>query len=152
VFLHTHTAGLRPLTHSAQPQAQTVNQLFIDLADIFHCWSNSQILRRELQTAIFNLAEHSEQFAICKAFALGGGGKGNSQGKGKPPNLLLTCLQLLLPLTDNTIDKEDRMMVDLLREKLSKVRDYQFGFGYFLKCTSVIFYSLKSLQKISKTT
>ncbi len=129
VYLHTHSFALRSHTstpHTAHPLSHdtrdAVKNLFVSLADIFHCWSSSQIFKREFQTSTFTLTEHSKQFHLCRQFVQPVGGKAQLSHSKKPPNLLLACLELLLPLNDQELSPDDRLIVGVVKEKLGKVR------------------------------
>lgn len=52
-------------------------------------------------------------------------GKG-TRGK-RAPNLLLICLQLLLPISDQWLSQGDRALVDRCRERLGEVRVWPAG-------------------------
>ncbi len=128
VYLHTHSTTLcprTPHTHSTQETQEAVNSLFVSLADIFHCWSSSQIFKREFRTAIFTHAENSHQFQYFRQFSTSVGAQTQlpTQSK-KLPNLLLVCLELLLPLNDQMLSPEDRLMVGMVKERVGKVRPH----------------------------
>ncbi len=120
-YLHTHSLALRPSTSHTQDMRDAVNSLFVSLADIFHCWSSSQIFKREFKAATFTLAENSRQFHYCRQFCSSVGQTPPTSQSKKLPNLLLVCLELLVPLNDQMFSPDDRIMVDMVKEKLGKV-------------------------------
>ncbi len=129
VYLHTHSFALRshtstphtlhPLSHDTR---EALKSVFVSLADIFHCWSSSQMFKREFQTSTFTLTEQSRQFHLCRQFVQPVGGKAHLSQSKKPPNLLLACLELLLPLNDQELSPDDRLIVGVIKNKLGKVR------------------------------
>ena len=48
--------------------------------------------------------------------------KGRGTRDKRAPNLLLICLQLLLPISDQWLSQGDRTLVDRCRERLGEVR------------------------------
>ena len=49
------------------------------------------------------------------------GEQGGKEESKRPPNLILLCLELLLPVSDHLLRPEDRDLVDEYRKKIGKV-------------------------------
>ena len=86
----------------------------------------SQLFRREIQSSMQWLQQntkhlflHPSMRALQRPTAKGEqGGKEESK---RPPNLILLCLELLLPVSDHLLRPEDRDLVDEYRKKIGKV-------------------------------
>lgn len=84
-----------------------------------------QHLRREFQSATQWLTQHTKKLFLQSSLLQRPGERGaysvgGEQGS-QPPNVLLHCLELLLPVNDHFLLQEDRELVDKYRKLLGKV-------------------------------
>ena len=112
-----------------------VQALFMSLSDIFQCWLTSQYFRREFQTYMHQVSHlikfHWGFIKNVGYFSHVGGGTfrrpqipGNSknQSRKKDHNIILVCLEMLLPVVEKLLSPEDRVLADMCTSKLGNVR------------------------------
>lgn len=136
LFLHSQNKDLQDICCSSLKQdrtlCDTVQALFISLSDIFHCWVSSQYFRREFQGSMHQLARQA-RFHLSLKSAGDSLSRTNAFKRAqmpghcrnqleKPPNFILLCLELLLPVYDGLISVEDKPLLDMCTSKLGTVR------------------------------
>lgn len=131
VFLHSKNEELRHLC--SQPASNEdvcgdILALFTSLSDIFQCWSTSQYFKREFQTSLHQISQQIKFIVTSVKMKsvnfLNGSGtykKSPKQFKSES-NFILLCLELLLPVADKLISKEDKPLMDACSLKLGMVK------------------------------
>ncbi len=137
VFLHSkHDELKRECTPPSADNAELcrdVQALFASLSDILQCWSTSQYFKREFQTAMhvfFQQYKVHLTYIMKNVDYLGDGrtafkrprfpGHSKLESK-KQPNVILLCLEILLPVAEKLVSGEDRLLVDTCTSKLGMV-------------------------------
>lgn len=114
-----------------------VQALFTSLSDIYQCWLMSQHFKREFQTHMHqfwqqmrlhgNLVWKSEQLSPGSLKQRQVAGPCSKQEPRRKMNVILMCLELLLPVVERLIPSEDRTLVDMCASKLGMVCTYIYN-------------------------
>lgn len=109
--------------------------LFTSLSDVYQCWLTSQYFKREFQTASHQYSSQFKQLLTSSVGRAAGDASGTGskrhqvpgrskfQSK-KQPNFILLCLEMLLPVVEKLISKEDHSLMETCASKLGMVCVY----------------------------
>ena len=132
VFLDAHNDEMRRLClwpDDNSALCQDMRTLFTSLSDIYQCWLTSQYFKREFQAASHQFSSQLKHIvtssvgrdggaAGCKRHQVPGRSKFQSR---KQPNFILLCLEILLPVVEKLVSKEDHSLMEMCASKLGMV-------------------------------